>query len=106
MSEKQFDALLLALQSMEEKFDKRFDVIDNRLAVVDNRLAVVDNRLAVVDNRFEAVENGLNKIGGTLGKVELQLIGINEELKRIEHWTPYNANQDTMARLAAINASY
>ncbi|PUZ20147.1 hypothetical protein GA0116948_11437 [Chitinophaga costaii] len=40
------------------------------------------------DHRFDVVEERLGDIEG--------------QLKRIEIWTPYNSNQDTVAELAAL----
>ncbi|SHM01253.1 hypothetical protein [Chitinophaga sp. CF418] len=59
-------------------------------------LATVKSMESKFDKRFDSVENRLDQ-------VEVELVGIKGELKRLEHWTPYNANQDTVTKLAAIN---
>ncbi|MVT10229.1 hypothetical protein [Chitinophaga tropicalis] len=60
------------------------------------------------ENQFEAIMAAIQgltvKFENRFDKVEAQLVSINGELKRIEHWTPYNANQDIVAKLAAITA--
>lgn len=59
-------------------------------------LAAVKSIESKFDRRFDAVENRLDQVG-------TELFGIKDELKRIEHWTPFNANQDTVAKLKTIN---
>jgi hypothetical protein len=75
MSEKQFEVIMAAIQSLKGDMNTRIDAIDTEL----------------VD-----IKGGLVDIKG-------ELVRVNGELKRIEVHTPYNANQDTMANLAAIN---
>ena len=67
------------------------------------------------ENQFEAImaaiqgltvkfESRFDKVESRLDKVEAQLVSINGGLKRLEHWTPYNANQDIVAKLATITS--
>lgn len=86
MSENQFQTILSAIQELNitvGSFGNRFDKIEDRLDKVEERLDKVDERLE---------------------KVEGLLVGINGELKRIEYWTPYHANEDIVAKLEAIKA--
>ena len=77
MSESQFQTILSAIQELDVK-------------------------VGSFESRFDRIEGRLDKVEGRLDNVEGLLIGINGELKRIENWTPYHANEDIVAKLGAI----
>jgi len=86
MSESQFQTILSAIQEIDVKVGSFGDRLDN------------------IEDRIDKIEERLDKVDGRLDKVEGLLVGINGELKRIEYWTPYNANEDIVAKLEAIKA--
>jgi hypothetical protein len=62
-----------------------------------------DTQFKVIMAAIQTLTAKVDSFETRFDKVEAQLVDINGELKRIEHWTPYNANNDVMAELTAIN---
>ncbi len=91
MSENQFETVMAVLQVLNVKvdsFDTKFDRVEARLDNFDTRFTNVETRLDNFDTRFD--------------KVDAQLDIVSKELQKIQHWTPYHANQDIMERLEAL----
>jgi archaellum component FlaC len=69
---------------VNERTDRKFDVITRDMADVKTRLGGVETRLGGVETRLDGVETRLDGVETRLGRVEVRLDGLASDMNEVK----------------------
>lgn len=71
------------LRSMDEKFEKKFDIVEQRLDTIDGRLDNIDLRLGTVDQRLHTVDQRLDAADQRFDSIDRRLDESDKKLDTV-----------------------
>jgi uncharacterized coiled-coil protein SlyX len=70
------DGIREAIVHLEQRMDRRFELLEQRFASIDQRFSAIDQRFTAVDQRFSAVDRRLDNLDAKMSRQFLWLVGI------------------------------
>ncbi len=70
------DGIREAIVHLEQRMDRRFELLEQRFASIDQRFSAIDQRFTAVDQRFSAVDRRLDNLDAKMSRQFMWLVGI------------------------------
>lgn len=86
----------VAITSLEQRMDRRFDLMEKRFEAIDRRFEAIDRRFEAIDRRFEGID-------GRLAGMDGRLSGLDDKFSRYFVWM-LGAQVSTLAAIVAVLA--
>jgi uncharacterized protein (DUF3084 family) len=77
--DRRFELIEQRFTGLDSRFvsiDQRFEAIDRRFAAIDQRFAAIDQRFAVVDQRLSALDMRIDGLDAKMSRQFMWLVGI------------------------------
>jgi uncharacterized coiled-coil protein SlyX len=70
------DGIREAIVHLEQRMDRRFELLEQRFAAIDQRFAAIDQRFASVDQRLNSLDLRIDGLDAKMSRQFMWLVGI------------------------------
>jgi uncharacterized coiled-coil protein SlyX len=74
---RQTDGIRDALVSLEQRMDRRFELLEQRFTTIDQRFVTIDQRFVAIDQRFAGLDQRIDALDAKVSRQFTWLVGMH-----------------------------